>query len=100
MRMWRDRFEDFSFHVAEYVEIGDALVMPGWINVHARGSTAEVREPYTWLARMRNGKVVVVREYRTKDEALEALGLAGGKIARVESCAARGEALEAMGVGE
>jgi ketosteroid isomerase-like protein len=76
MRMWRDRFEDFSFHVAEYVEIGDALVMPGWINVHARGSTAAVREPYTWLARMRNGKVVQVREYRTKDEALKAMGLA------------------------
>jgi hypothetical protein len=35
----------------------------------------EVREPYTWVGRWRDGKLVEIREYRTKAEALEAVGL-------------------------
>src|SRR4051794_37135353 len=75
MRMWRDMFSDFSFDVDEYIEAGDVLLMPGWIRVRARGSSADIREPYSWVAKMRNGVVVEVHEYRTKDEALKAVGL-------------------------
>jgi ketosteroid isomerase-like protein len=76
MRMWRDTFEDFWFHVDEYIDAGDTLILPGWVSVRGRGSSAEVREPYTWLVNMRDGKVIEVREYRTKDEAAGAAGLA------------------------
>src|SRR5205807_9490082 len=74
MRMWRDTFAQFSFDVDEYIDAGDVLVMPGWVSVRGRGSTAAIREPYTWVAKMRGGRVVEVREYHTKEEALEALG--------------------------
>ena len=76
MRMWRSMFEEFQFVVDEYVEAGDSLVMPGWISVRARGGSADIRQPYAWVAKMREGKVMEVREYRTKEEALEAAGLA------------------------
>jgi hypothetical protein len=30
MRMWSDTFEDFWFHVDEYIDAGDTLILPGW----------------------------------------------------------------------
>jgi ketosteroid isomerase-like protein len=76
MRMWRDTFEDFQFRVDEYIDAGDTLILPGWVTVRARGSSAEVRQQYTWLVEMRDGRVLDVREYHTKEEALKAVGLA------------------------
>jgi ketosteroid isomerase-like protein len=77
MRMWRDTFEDFQFQVDEYIDAGDTLIMPGWIRIRARRSSADVRQPYAWVVQMRNGRVVEVREYQTKDESLKAAGLEG-----------------------
>jgi ketosteroid isomerase-like protein len=77
MRMWRGMFDEFSFDVDEYIDAGGTLVMPGWITVRARGSSAEARQPYTWLVKMQDEKVVEVREYHTKDEALKAVRLEG-----------------------
>ena len=75
MHMWLEMFEDFRFQMEEYIDAGDAVVMPGWDCVSAPESSAEVRQPYTWLAKLRGGRVVEVREYDTKDEALDAVGL-------------------------
>jgi ketosteroid isomerase-like protein len=75
--MWRETFAEFRFHVDEYIDAGDALILPGWVTVRARGSGAEIREPYTWLVKMRDGRVLDVREYHTKAEAVNAAGLAG-----------------------
>jgi ketosteroid isomerase-like protein len=74
-RMWRDTFEQAHFDIDEYVDAGEFVVAAGWVSVRSRGSDAAVREPYTWVMRLRGGKIVEVREYRTKAEALEALGL-------------------------
>jgi ketosteroid isomerase-like protein len=76
MRMWRDMFSDFSFDVDEYIDAGDTLVMPGSVRIRAHGSSADIREPYNWVAKMRDGRVLEVHEYRTKGEALEAVGRA------------------------
>jgi ketosteroid isomerase-like protein len=76
MGMWREMFEGFSFEVDEYIEVGDTLVMPGWVSVHARGSDMAIREPYSWVAKLRDGKVLEVHEYRTRKEALKAAGVA------------------------
>ena len=73
--MWRDTFEDFAYEVDEYLDRGDVLVMLGWVRVRARGSAAPIREPYTWVVKMHDGRVVEVHEYRTKQEALKAVGL-------------------------
>jgi ketosteroid isomerase-like protein len=76
-RRWREMFEDFRAEVDEYIDAGELVVTPGWLCGRGRDSGAEVREPYSWVARLRDGKIVEVREYRTKDEALEAAGLSG-----------------------
>src|SRR2546423_7102126 len=58
MRMWRGMFDEFSFDVDEYIDAGDTLVMPGWITGRPRGSSAGARQPYTWLVKMLDAKVV------------------------------------------
>jgi hypothetical protein len=45
MHMWRGLFDEFSFEVDEYIDAGDTLIMPAWITVRARGSSAEVGTP-------------------------------------------------------
>jgi ketosteroid isomerase-like protein len=74
-RMWRGMFEDFRAEVEEYIDAGDHVISPGWLCGRGRDSGVEVREPYTWVGRWRDGKLVEIREYRTKAEALEAVGL-------------------------
>jgi ketosteroid isomerase-like protein len=44
-----------------------------WGRGRDSGAPVEIRE--THVARLRDGKVIEVREYRTKPEALEAVGL-------------------------
>jgi ketosteroid isomerase-like protein len=77
IRMWQGVFEDVRFEIEEFIDAGDTVVEPGWLCGRGRDSGAEVREPYTWTYKWRNGKVVEVREYHTKQEALESVGLAG-----------------------
>jgi ketosteroid isomerase-like protein len=74
-RVWRDTFEELHFDVVEYIEAGEVVVVVGAVSVRSRGANAEVREPYTWLTKLRDGRIIEVREYRTKTEALETLGL-------------------------
>jgi ketosteroid isomerase-like protein len=74
-RMWLDMFEDFQLSPSEYIEAGDCVITPGWVEGRGRASGAPVRELYVWVTRLRDGKVIEVREYRDKAEALEAAGL-------------------------
>jgi uncharacterized protein len=63
------------------LEIEELFGNGGWVIVCLRfwgrgrdsGALVEIRE--THVARLRDGKVIEVREYRTKPEALEAVGL-------------------------
>jgi len=73
--MWRGMFDDFRLELAAYVDAGDRVVTSGWICGRGRGSGAEVRDPYAWVIRMRNGKLAEIWEYRHHAEALEAVGL-------------------------
>jgi ketosteroid isomerase-like protein len=74
-RMWRDMFEDFRAEAEEYIGVGDSVIAPGWLCGRGRHSGVDVREPYTWVMGWREGKIVEVREYHTKAQALEAVGL-------------------------
>jgi ketosteroid isomerase-like protein len=74
-RMWRDTFDQAHFDIAEYFDAGEFVVAAGWVSVRSRGANTAVREPYTWLTKLRGGRIIEVREYRTKAEALETLGL-------------------------
>jgi ketosteroid isomerase-like protein len=69
---WVGSFEQFTADVEEYIDRGDYVVVP----LVLRGQMAdgdEVSLPETHVWRLREGRVIEVREYRTLDAALEAL---------------------------
>ena len=77
-RMWREwvgSFDDFRIEPLEFIDAGERIVVPFRMRGRMPGSSAEVAVEETHVYSFRNGKVVEVREYRTKPEALEAAGL-------------------------
>lgn len=69
---WVGSFEQFTADVEEYIDRGEYVVVP----LVLRGQMAdgdEVSLPETHVWRLREGRVIEVREYRTLDAALEAL---------------------------
>ena len=76
-RMFRDMFDDLRMMPTEFIDAGDRVITPGWVEGRGRASGAAVRDPYAWVTRLRDGKVIEVREYRDKAEALAAVGLDG-----------------------
>ena len=73
---WIDSFEDFRVEVEEMIDGGrDTIVVMTRLRGRFRGSTEEVDliEAHVW--KLDDGKAVEIREYRTRNEALEAAGL-------------------------
>jgi ketosteroid isomerase-like protein len=59
----------------EMIEIGDQVVMPLRWGGRGKGSGVEFEETReTWIGTVRDGKIVRVKEYATKEEAMEAIG--------------------------
>lgn len=73
--MWLGMFDDLQFILDDYVDAGDCVVTSGWVRGRGRESGAEVRDPYAWVVRVRDGKIAEAWEYRDRAEALEAVGL-------------------------
>jgi ketosteroid isomerase-like protein len=65
---WEDRFAD----VMQF-DRGDWVIAPWTARLRGRSSGASVEVHETYAARVRGGKIVRVEEYRTKEEALEAV---------------------------
>lgn len=74
VQQWNASFEDPRFEVEEYIDRGDCVVVPMILTGRVRGSEQDVAMPETWVVRLRDGMIVEVREYRTVDEGLEAVG--------------------------
>ncbi|MEA2417999.1 MAG: hypothetical protein QOE60_205 [Thermoleophilaceae bacterium] len=55
--------------------VADQVVLLGGCAVRGRGSGAVSDSPMAWVVTVRNGKVTRHRGYRTRAEALEAVGL-------------------------
>ena len=72
---WLDLLPDLRVEVKEYIDAGEYLVVPVRICGHAADTHAEVVGEEVFLRKYRDGKIVEVREYRTREEALEAVGL-------------------------
>jgi ketosteroid isomerase-like protein len=74
-RGFLESFPSLAFSVEEVIDAGD-LVIASTV-MHGRGSVsgAEVTDAYVFVYRLRDGLVVEGWEYRTKEEALEAVGL-------------------------
>ena len=72
----RDYVPDLQAEIEEVFAVADRVVtcVRFWGRGRDSGVPVEIRE--TNVARFRDGKIVEVREYREKAEALEAVGLA------------------------
>jgi ketosteroid isomerase-like protein len=71
----REGVPDLQVEIEELYVVGDQVVtcVRFWGRGRDSGASVEIRE--THLARVRQGKIIEVREYREKHEALEAVGL-------------------------
>jgi uncharacterized protein len=70
-----DAFEDYRVEPQEFIDAGDAVVVPVRISGRGRASGArmEFRLVHLWV--LRDGKAIRNEIYRTTAEALEAVGL-------------------------
>jgi ketosteroid isomerase-like protein len=73
---WFGSFEDFRADIEEIIDGGDEIVVVV-LRLHGRvkgsSDTVELHETHVW--RLRDGKAIEIREYRTKAQALDAAGL-------------------------
>jgi ketosteroid isomerase-like protein len=65
----------FTMEAHEFIDLGDVVVVPFTSHVQARGSGVALDAEETHVFTVHDGKIVRVREYRTKDAALQALGM-------------------------
>jgi ketosteroid isomerase-like protein len=73
-----DSFSEVTFEVLELIDAGDHVITPTVLHavLRGQGSGAGVSDRYVFVFKLRDGLVVEGWEYRTKEEALEAVGLA------------------------
>jgi ketosteroid isomerase-like protein len=74
-----DSFSEVTFEVLELIDAGDHVIASTVLHAVLRGqgsASAGVSDTYVFIYKLRDGLVVEGWEYRTKQEALEAGGLA------------------------
>ena len=76
-----DSFSKVTFEVLELIDAGDHVIASTVLHAVLHGqesaSGAGVSDTYVFVYKLRDGLVVEVWEYRTKEEALEVVGLSG-----------------------
>jgi uncharacterized protein len=70
---WTDRFGP-AIEFEEFIDCGDWVVAPWSARLHGHGSGIEIDVSETYAVLVRDGRIVKVVEYRTVDEALDAVG--------------------------
>jgi ketosteroid isomerase-like protein len=69
-----DSFSKVTFEVLELIDAGDHVIVPTVVHGRIRDSGAEVSDTYVFVYKLRDGLTVEAWEYRTKEEALAAVG--------------------------
>ena len=73
---WLETFPDVRLEFAgESVDLGDQVITPTHLVGTARATGIEVREPYSFLIKISEHKIVLGREFHKNTEALKAVGL-------------------------
>jgi ketosteroid isomerase-like protein len=72
---WTEIFPDLRADIEEYIDAGEYVIAPVRFRGHAAGSDADVVVEEVLVNKYRDGRVVEVREYRTREEALEAVSV-------------------------
>ena len=70
---WTDRFGQ-SIKWEDFIDCGDWVVAPWSGRLHGHGSGIEIDVSETYAVLVRDGKIARVEEYRTVEQALEAVG--------------------------
>jgi ketosteroid isomerase-like protein len=76
---WTEIFPDLRVDVQEYIDAGEHLIAPVRFLGHTTGSDADVVVEEVVVNTYRDGKIVEVREYRTREEAFEAVAERPGR---------------------
>ena len=72
---WLELLPDIRIEIKEHIDAGEYVITIARMCGHAAGSVADVVVDEVFVDKYRDGKIVEVREYRTRQEALEAVGL-------------------------
>jgi ketosteroid isomerase-like protein len=78
---WMELLSDFRIEVKEYIDAGDYVVVPARMHGRHPDSDADVTVDEVYVNKCGNGTIVEVREFRTTEEALAALGLSKHDVA-------------------
>jgi ketosteroid isomerase-like protein len=74
---WAGRFDEvMTFE--DFIDLGDWVVVPWTARLRGRSSGIEVEVSETYAVRLEDGRIVRVNEYRTREEAIEAVRPRGG----------------------
>ena len=71
----RDTWEELRIVGDEFRDLGDRVLVLGWVEGRGRGSGVEVDAPAGFVIDLRGGKMSRIRAYLDHDEALRAAGL-------------------------
>jgi ketosteroid isomerase-like protein len=74
IRGWLETFPRISFDLHELFEAGDRVIAVTTLHGRGGASGLEVEDDYVFVYRIRDGLIIEGWEYRTKDEALSAVG--------------------------
>ena len=69
---WTDRFGP-AIQFQDFIDCGDWVVAPWSGRLHGHGSGIEIDVSETYAVQVRDGKITRVDEYRTVEEALDAV---------------------------
>jgi ketosteroid isomerase-like protein len=72
---WTDRFGP-AIEFEDFIDCGEWVVVPWTARLHGYGSGIEIEVSETYAVRVSDGRIVQVVEYRTAEQALEAVGSA------------------------
>jgi ketosteroid isomerase-like protein len=72
---WTAAFEDLRIDVEEQIDVGDRVVSIVWLRGRMRDSEQTIEMQEVHVSRLKDGRIIEIREYRTKAEALKAVGL-------------------------
>jgi ketosteroid isomerase-like protein len=77
MAEWNAAFDDFTAEVDELIDAGDRVVVVMRLRGRIKDSGEEVEMPEAHVITIRSGKATLLREYKSKEEALQVEGLEG-----------------------
>ena len=75
LKKWWDAWSEITMHLVEVIDLNDQVVIAGHTHARGHGSDVSVTAEFGGVYELRGGKVVRVRVFGSRADALEAAGL-------------------------